>query len=255
VSAVIPSWNEELWISRLLKDLPRQRVGEVVVVDNGSIDRTRCLARQLGASVIDGGRPAHARNIGAEQTSLPILLFADADAVVDDYVIDRACQAFKEDSRLAVYSPRLAIIGGTWYERFCYRVVDGYVSLLNKVGIAQGVSTCLFVRRSSFDETGGFDENLAFGEDADLVRRLARVGGYTYDRRAIVRTSARRMRLEGRIRFSLKTTLWALARLFNLSSPFPSYLWKRYPPHLGWMDALAYGDAHELTMHLEACRD
>jgi glycosyltransferase involved in cell wall biosynthesis len=56
VAAVIPALNEEQGIARVLPAIPRDLVAEVVVVDNGSTDRTAEVARTLGATVLSEPR-------------------------------------------------------------------------------------------------------------------------------------------------------------------------------------------------------
>ena len=51
ISVVIPCFNEEEGIARVIPSLPRS-VDEVIVVDNGSTDRTGEVARGLGARVV-----------------------------------------------------------------------------------------------------------------------------------------------------------------------------------------------------------
>jgi len=51
ITVVIPCLNEEQGILKVLHDLP-PFVDEVIVVDNGSTDRTAAIAREMGAYVI-----------------------------------------------------------------------------------------------------------------------------------------------------------------------------------------------------------
>src|SRR5438093_5716900 len=51
ITAVIPCLNEEIGISEVLREVP-PFVDEVIVVDNGSTDRTAVIARDMGAHVI-----------------------------------------------------------------------------------------------------------------------------------------------------------------------------------------------------------
>jgi len=61
VAVVIPTRNEEAAIGRVIGDLPRDRVAEVLVVDGASTDRTREVASGLGARVIDEPRRGYGR--------------------------------------------------------------------------------------------------------------------------------------------------------------------------------------------------
>ncbi len=50
--AVIPAWNEEGNIGRVVSDIPREVCPHVVVVDNASTDRTAAAAEVAGAIVV-----------------------------------------------------------------------------------------------------------------------------------------------------------------------------------------------------------
>ncbi len=85
VAAVVPAYNEEYTIGSILQVLQRcKAIDEVIVVNDGSSDRTAQVASSLGARVISlypnrgkGG----AMKAGAKATSADILLFVDADLV------------------------------------------------------------------------------------------------------------------------------------------------------------------------------
>ena len=81
IAVVIPALNEEASIGKVLADLP-DGVHEVVVVDNGSTDRTADVARAAGAHVIVESRRGYgaACLTGISTLSDPdIVVFLDAD--------------------------------------------------------------------------------------------------------------------------------------------------------------------------------
>jgi len=81
ISVVIPTLNEEVELPETLRRVERvPEVGEVIVVDGGSADRTEAIARQMGARVLrqDGGRGAQLR-AGAEAARGDIILLLHAD--------------------------------------------------------------------------------------------------------------------------------------------------------------------------------
>jgi dolichol-phosphate mannosyltransferase len=53
-----PAWNEEAKIGEVVRRTPRDLVDEVLVIDDGSTDRTVEVAQELGARVIPMGRVA-----------------------------------------------------------------------------------------------------------------------------------------------------------------------------------------------------
>lgn len=88
IIVIIPAWNEEGSIGRVIDDLPRDLVSAVVVADNNSRDYTADVARKFGATVVPAARQgygsaclagiAHVRSLPpAEQPD--IVVFIDAD--------------------------------------------------------------------------------------------------------------------------------------------------------------------------------
>ena len=52
IAAIIPALDEESAVGHMVRQIPRDLVGAIVVVDNGSMDRTAEVARGAGARVI-----------------------------------------------------------------------------------------------------------------------------------------------------------------------------------------------------------
>ncbi len=52
ISVIIPAFNEEKSLPHVLNDLPRDRLHQIIVVDNRSTDRTAEVARENGATVV-----------------------------------------------------------------------------------------------------------------------------------------------------------------------------------------------------------
>ena len=82
VSVIIPALNEAASIGRVLDAIPRERVSEILVVDNGSTDETARVAAAHGARVLSeparGYGAACLRGIGGASTP-DILVFLDGD--------------------------------------------------------------------------------------------------------------------------------------------------------------------------------
>lgn len=81
VTAVIPVLNEAVSIGFVVSELPRALVGEVIVVDGGSVDGTRARAEAAGATVIlaDGRGYGRACAQGAAAAKTGIVVFLDGD--------------------------------------------------------------------------------------------------------------------------------------------------------------------------------
>ncbi len=83
IALIIPAYNEEKSIAQVLGDVPFARVEQVLVVDNGSIDRTVAFARAAGARVVQQKERGYGAACLAGIASLPdeteIVVFLDAD--------------------------------------------------------------------------------------------------------------------------------------------------------------------------------
>jgi len=83
VSVVIPCLNEEEPIAGVVREVLAQRVDEVIVVDNGSTDRTVERAAQAGAKVVReparGYGRACAAGLAAARPDADIVCFLDGD--------------------------------------------------------------------------------------------------------------------------------------------------------------------------------
>jgi glycosyltransferase involved in cell wall biosynthesis len=100
VTVVIPVRNEERNLPRCLAALTR--FSEILVVDSGSTDRTREIARESGARVLEfvwNGRFPKKRNwvLINETLANPWVLFLDAD----EFVTPAFCEAVQESVALS----------------------------------------------------------------------------------------------------------------------------------------------------------
>lgn len=85
VAAIVPAYNEEITIGMIVRTLKRMPlVNEVIVVSDGSEDKTVENARKYGATIIElqenigkGG----AMKVGTQHTDADVYLFIDADLV------------------------------------------------------------------------------------------------------------------------------------------------------------------------------
>lgn len=83
VSVVIPCLNEEEAIGPLIAEILAEGVDEIVVVDNGSTDRTAETARAAGATVVAEPTPGYGRacaaGVAAVRPDCGIVCFLDGD--------------------------------------------------------------------------------------------------------------------------------------------------------------------------------
>lgn len=189
VSIIIPTYNEAPGIGLLL-DYLRQATSaepalEIIVVDGGSTDDTRALARRSRAAVVRSPRKGRAAqlNYGARQATGDILYFLHADSYPPPDFIADLRRARRQGYGSGCY--RLAFDHEHWFLRFsawCTRLP----LLLVRFG-----DQSLFVQRALFAQIGGFREDLLVMEDQEIVQRLQAHGPFQVLPRTVT-TSARK---------------------------------------------------------------
>lgn len=108
VTAIIPAYNEEQTIATVLETVKQvAEISTIIVVSDGSTDRTAEIAASCGVEVIDlpenvgkGG----AIKAGASQCQTEIILFLDADLVglTKDHVFELIVPVIKDEADMTV---------------------------------------------------------------------------------------------------------------------------------------------------------
>ena len=97
VSVVIPCLNEEEGLGKVISSIP-DFVDEVLVVDNGSVDRSVEVATSLGAKVISEERRGYGRayRTGFAQATGEIIATADGDGTYPIHLLEELLEEFDE---------------------------------------------------------------------------------------------------------------------------------------------------------------
>ncbi|MCC6502893.1 MAG: glycosyltransferase [Deltaproteobacteria bacterium] len=178
VSVIIPALNEERHIGQCLGALSEiDRAGlpvEVIVVDNGSTDRTVEIARQAGVRVLErpGIRIAAMRNAGVASSKGDLLAFVDGDCVVKKDWLTSAIKAIKREGAAAVGSFHITPEEAGWIGRTAEALQSTKVgSRINYIPSGNLIAT-----RAAFEKVRGFNEALETSEDVDFCHRLKEAG-------------------------------------------------------------------------------
>lgn len=187
-SLVIPAWNEEALLPRLLDtvDVARARFRhgadavEVIVADNVSTDRTAAIARERRCTVarVEQRRIASVRNGGAAVARGDVLAFVDADMRVHPGTFDAI------DAALAT-GRYVGGATGVRLERWSPGILATWLLLMPWVVLLRMDTGVVFCRREDFVRIGGYEEARHFGEDVALLvalKRLGRARGQTLTR-------------------------------------------------------------------------
>lgn len=208
-SFVIPALNEEEYIGDCIKSIKHQlgKNDEIIVVDNGSVDKTINIAKSLGCGVFTEKRKgqSYARNKGATVANGNHLCFVDADGVVSKSWVKRAKKILKKDKKikaiigLNIYM-HANLLKMVWYNTYtfvAYFLLGTSNFLLGKSYIACSNTV---VRRDVFLKLGGFEPVIA--EDLWLSRKFDKLKGKTmyFDAGMVIEYSSRRFDKHGYIR-------------------------------------------------------
>lgn len=186
ISFVIPVLNGERDISRCLLSIRNQDVSaeeyEVLVVDNGSTDRTQDIVRNLGfhIQVIPGVSVASLRNRGAVKARGDFLAFVDADVKLASDWLKNGLAGFSDHTVVASGGPRCIPQQATWVQRTWGLHLESRRPKDQPTPVPWLYSMAFIVRRKEFLAVGGFREELETAEDVDLCYRLGREGTILY---------------------------------------------------------------------------
>lgn len=178
ISIHMPAYNAEATIGSALKSLLRQRGAgdlDIIVVDDGSTDRTRDVVGALAARApeirligIDHGGISRARNaaLRAMAPDTELVSFLDADDLSPEGRYARDTALFEADPALDLVYSRLRFFDHedpqTLAPSATSRILDG-----RTVHLSAGL-----FRRRVLDRAGLFDEALAQAEDTDYLLRI-----------------------------------------------------------------------------------
>lgn len=183
VSVVIPAYNEEATIGRCIDALTKQNYSkisyEIIVVDDGSTDRTCGVVRRYKKVRLIAqrrGGPGKARNTGVKKAKGVYVLFTDADCTPGKNWIKEMTSGFKDDKIAAVQGTYRTKQHSVVARLAQYEIEDRHRRLgRSAMSIATG---CAAVRRDVFLKLGGFAtaEKGVFGEDTEFAYRLVEAG-------------------------------------------------------------------------------
>ncbi len=231
ISVIVPTFQEERVLRCTLAQFTPERKAthgiEVIVSDGGSTDGTLKIARELADTVVEADPVIHqniavGRNAGASVARGSILVFFDADVLIDniDDFFVTVIDLMSNSSTVAVTcNVRVYQKEELFRDWLFHQFYNYYFYLLNVVGIGMGRGECQVIRTSSFHALRGYNETMAAGEDFDLFTRLKKVGRIRFAHSLIVRESPRRFRKYGYLYLS---SLWFLNALsvWVLNKPF-----------------------------------
>jgi len=204
VTTIIPAYNEEGYVGRCIDSvLENSYPGplEVVVVDDGSTDRTLAEAQARESDCLrvihkeNEGKPAALNDVLAGINS-DLIVSVDADSIVDSVAIQRLVETYKWHNEPCAVAGNIKIMHRrSALERI--QALEYIVSInmfrraLDHIGLVNVVPGCLgLFEREAVEEVGGFSADTVT-EDFDFTLSLLKQGkNVHYSAQAISRTEA-----------------------------------------------------------------
>jgi len=220
ISVIIPAHNEEAYLAQTLDALNRQDYPnfEIIVVANGCEDHTAEVARRRchRLVVLSQKSLGVARNLGARMAKGALLVFLDADTLLEPDGLRKIAEKFSRDDAAGT------IRGRPDSPRLSYRMIYFLKNFTHRTRLHDGSSGVILCWRKHFVRLGGFDEKLEVRENSELIRRLKRFGRYQYIDGTAATTSMRRYERRG-----VGRMVWLWVKLW-LQSPFTDLHQRRY---------------------------
>ncbi|MEK6946711.1 MAG: glycosyltransferase [Nanoarchaeota archaeon] len=213
LSIIIPTWNEEKYLPKLLGCIKQQTYinYEIIVADADSTDKTRLIAKKYGCRIVKGGFPAAGRNKGAEIAKGEILAFFDADVQFGPDFLRNVTDELKH-RKLDVAGCLINPMSNETAYRIFF-VIYNFTIFLIQFFYPNAAGCSIFCKKSLYKKMNGFDETIKLGEDLDYVNRCSKHGKFRIIKSEKVSLSMRRFDHEGKFKVAFRHIASALYRI------------------------------------------
>jgi glycosyltransferase involved in cell wall biosynthesis len=230
VSVIIPTFNEEKLIKRSVSQFNTEVKNkfdiEIIISDGGSQDSTIQIVKGYADRIIlhkekFSQNISQGRNEGAKNSLGDVLIFLNADTCIKDidYLLNEISKELLEKDVVAIAcSVYVFPEEEKFFDKAFHYFYNNFSDILNKFFIGMGRGECHIVKRETFFDVGGYNEDLAAGEDFELYKRLRNHGRIKFRKDLVVYESPRRYR-----KFGYSKVIWDWAKnslsviLFNKS--------------------------------------
>jgi len=215
ISVVIPAHNEAERLPTTLEALAQQDYQnfETIVVTNGCTDGTADVVRgkcdQLYELEERGLGPA--RNLGGNKAKGDLLLFLDADTILEPDALGKIARKFTRRHAAGTLK------GVPDPAKPSYKMIYFLKNLVHQSHAHHGSSGVILCWKDHFEAVGGFDNELYLRENSDLMKKLRRFGSYKYIRATPAITSMRRYEKTGTAEMILLwLRVWVLSNFSDI---------------------------------------
>lgn len=234
VSVVVPVLNEEEFLERMLKTIRAQTFTdyELIVVDNGSVDRSPEIAARFANRVMSEPHRGYDRALhrGISEAQGELVVQADADSIYTPQWLSLMVQALEGEGVVCAYGPWAFVESPRWRQRLEAALCTVVQGATHMVGFCQTTGFNMGFRRDAYFQVGGYPalRSLA-AADVRLGLRLRRVGKVRFVPRMLVYTSNRAFRRRGPWRhwFLMMRNFWDIVLRRDRLTLDDWYAWRR----------------------------
>jgi len=229
ISIVIPTYNEEKYLPKLLESIKKQSYKdyEIIIADNNSKDNTRKLAKKYGCKVVEGGRPGVARQNGGQAAKYDII-FMDADVVLPKNFLERFLKEIDEKN-LDLATCTVRPISKKINHKIFYWTKNFGINLFH-IFYSHANGQCFYSKKAVFRKTG-FNTKLRHGDEHDFVNRAKKHGKFRIIKNLYVLNYPRRLEEVGAFKLFWISLYPEFIRFFkrDLDKQIVNYDWGNHP--------------------------
>ncbi|MEM2633755.1 MAG: glycosyltransferase family A protein [Nitrososphaerota archaeon] len=205
---VIPTLNEEKYLENCLKSIFKQIYQNFVIIvsDYKSSDKTLDIAKQYSCEIVNCEEKGvgYACWLAGEYiknnlkfSEKDVILRTSADCILREDALLNVLDTFNFNKNAKLVYCIANLYDADIYHKILFSILEGLRSKLNVSGEFQAINI------NAYYDVGGYDKNLAIGEDWDMAKKIA----FKYGFNSIVRIN-KILVLESARRFKNKLALW-----------------------------------------------
>jgi len=205
ISVIIPTYNEESYLSRCIESIRAQNhPAEVIVTDGGSKDSTLSIAHRFSEVVVEVGETNLGKqlNTAAAIAKGETLLFLHADGLLTAGIFEQIETSLRQANNIGG-AFKMKLTG----KRKFYRILEAGGNLYCRLTKTYFGDRGIFIRTSAFKQLGGFKE-MPIMTDVEFSQRMNSIGKTAFLPGPLI-TSSRKFDSEGILQVLYKI-FWAL---------------------------------------------
>jgi len=174
ITCIVPAFNCERFIGAAIESVLSQSrpPDQIIVVDDGSTDRTAQIAGEFAKHVVliqqPNRGPGSARNTGIGLATGSLIAFQDADDLWEKQKLDVQIDVLEQNPRAALC---ICLVENFWEDEL-KQESDAVQGSRYSKPMPGYVFQAMLARRTVFQSVGLIDESLAIAEDAEWFDRV-----------------------------------------------------------------------------------